>query len=81
MIGILGPIIGFAGMVAMNRLATYQMTRIRAFLSNSGDANYITNHLRNFVASSKLLGNCGKEVIGAIPNYSSDYIFVTLSAN
>ena len=81
LIGILGPIMCFAGMVAMNRLATYQMARIRAFLSNSGDANYITNHLRNFVASSKLLGNCGKEVIGAIPNYSSDYIFVTLSAN
>ncbi|MGN0413224.1 MAG: FtsW/RodA/SpoVE family cell cycle protein [Lachnospiraceae bacterium] len=80
-IGILGPMIGLAGMVAMNRLATYQIARINAFLSNSGDANYVTTLLRNFMASSKLVGNCGKEVIGAIPNYSSDYIFVTLSAN
>lgn len=72
--GILPMILLFI-MYALHLLAGYQEARIRAWLSASGDAYYLTGVLRSLCKDIALIGNSGKDVIGAIPNFNSDYIF------
>lgn len=75
------PVFSLVFSYASRLLAEYQRERIRAFLTNSGDANYITGVFRSLAESNKLVGSGGKEVIGVIPNFNSDYIFTYLTAS
>lgn len=69
------PVILLFLMYAFHMLAAYQEARIRAWLSASGEASYLINILRSLSRDTAFLGNSGKDVIGMIPNFNSDYIF------
>jgi len=69
------PIVSLFAMYSMHLLAAYQEARIQAFLTQSGDAFYLTDVLRTFSDNIVLFGNSGNDVIGMIPDISSDYIF------
>lgn len=69
------PIVYLSFAFTFELLAPHQMDRIKAFLTNSGDANYITTFLRTNLFNSRLIGNNGKELLGSLPNFNSDYIF------
>lgn len=74
------PAMIFLGAGMMGRLATYQMARIQAFLTNSSDHNYLAIQMRQFLTGSRLLGidSEGIAKIGELPGFNSDYIFVSL---
>ena len=74
------PVLGIAWVYNMGWMPPYQMHRIQAFLSNSGDANYLTSLLRSFLANSNILGNSGLEVIGWLPDFNSSWILMYLSS-
>ena len=72
---ILLPVILLFVMYAFHLLAVYQEERIRAFLSASGASFYLPSMLREFCRDILLVGNSGKDVIGYIPDFNSDYVF------
>lgn len=57
-------------------LETYQEARIRSYFTASGDANYMTSMLRKFNENILLWGNSGKDVVGGLPEFNQDYIFL-----
>ena len=69
------PMVLLFYMYIFHWLAAYQEARIRAWLTASGDASYLLNVLRALCRDTALVGNSGKDVIGMIPNFNSDYIF------
>lgn len=69
------PIGGLTTAYVLELLETYQIARIRSFLSGSGDANYITNILRENFRESGLLGAGSQDAVAYLPNFNSDYIF------
>lgn len=75
------PVFSLAFSYVFSLMAEYQQERIRAFLTNSQDANHITSVLRSLAESGKLVGRGAKEVIGVIPGFNSDYIFTYLTAS
>ncbi|MBQ2803538.1 MAG: FtsW/RodA/SpoVE family cell cycle protein, partial [Lachnospiraceae bacterium] len=75
------PIIGLTGAYLFQLLAPYQIARLQAFLTNSGEANFVTSRLRENLRGSQLLGNSGLEWVGHLPNYNSDYIFSYIVSN
>ena len=74
------PVIGLKVVYAFGGLADYQINRIQAFLTNSGDADYMTNLCRDYLLNSQLVGNTGMEVIGQIPGFNSSCILIYLSS-
>lgn len=74
------PLITGAVMYLGSMLADYQINRIKAFLSNTGDANYLTNILRNTFYNSKFIGDSGADVVNTVPSYNSNYIFTYIAA-
>lgn len=70
-----GPVLLLTAMYALHMLEVYQETRIRSYLSNSGDANYMTAMLHKFNENILLWGNSGKDVVGGLPEFNQDYIF------
>lgn len=74
------PMLGIILAYKMGWMAPYQIHRIQAFLSNNGDANYLTGLLRSFLANSNILGNSGLEVIGWLPDFNSSWILMYLSS-
>lgn len=61
-------------------LEIYQIARLRAFFSNSGEANYLTSQLREILAGSRLLGGSGVDFAGCLPNFNREYIIVSLAS-
>lgn len=79
--GIVGlPSLGLGIAYAFGGLADYQVDRIRAFITNSGEANYLTNMFRTYLDNCQLFGNSGMEVVGYIPEFNSQWILVYLSS-
>lgn len=70
-----GPVLLLTAMYALHMLEAYQEARIRSYLSNSGDANYMTALLHKFNENILLWGNSGKDVVGGLPEFNQDYIF------
>ena len=56
-------------------LRSYQIERIRSFLSATGDGFYITSLLRELKQDAVWIGNSGRDVIGSLPDFNRDYIF------
>lgn len=69
------PIILLFSMYALHMLAAYQEARIRAWLFATGDASYMSNILRSLCTDIAFIGNSGKDVVGTLPDFNSDYIF------
>lgn len=69
------PIILLLSMYALHMLAAYQEARIRAWLFATGDASYMSNILRSLCTDIAFIGNSGKDVVGTLPDFNSDYIF------
>jgi len=69
------PIVSAVLMYTLHLLNGYREARIRAFLTRSGDGNYLTSILREFNTQLSLIGNSGKDVIGSVPDLNRDYIF------
>lgn len=69
------PIMWLFVMYAFHLFAEYQETRIRAFLSASGEGFYLTSMLRTFSKGIKLIGNSRNDVLSSLPEFNSDYIF------
>lgn len=79
-IGMVMPILSLAVMYFGNGLETYQKARIEAWITNSGDANYITEQLRSTWLASQFIGDSGTETAKMLPNFSGDYILTYLSS-
>lgn len=74
------PVVTFFGMYFGNVLMSYQKARIQAFVSNSGDANYLTATLRSFLKTNKFIGSSGADVSGTLPRFNADYILTYVSS-
>lgn len=74
------PIVVFLVMYFGNVLRPYQKARIQAFVSNSGDSNYLPATLRSLLSASKFLGSSGADVPGRLPGFNADYILTYLSS-
>ena len=74
------PIVVFFVMYFGNVLRPYQKARIQAFVSNSGDSNYLPATLRSLLSTSKFLGSSGADVPGRLPEFNADYILTYLSS-
>lgn len=61
-------------------LATYQAERIKAFLTNSGDANYVTAQLKSLLGSSNFIGQSTQDIASKLPDYNNSFILTYLSA-
>lgn len=79
--GTVFPALSLVFLYGFQMLESYQMARIRAFLTNGGDANYLTNRLRSFAAAGKLVGSSGRAVADTIPSFNRDYILTYLTAS
>ena len=73
------PVIGSVVMFFGNGLADYQKARLVAFFTGSGEANYLTNVLRNVAASCRLYGSNGVDASLTIPEYNSAYVLSYIS--
>lgn len=69
------PIMLLFVMYTFHLLEEYQEARIRSVLSASEEGYYLTSMLRTFSKDILLIGNSGKDVIGSLPEFNSDYIF------
>lgn len=69
------PAVALFAMYKFRLLAVYQIERIDAFLSASGDGFYLTSQLRTLNGNIQMVGSNGNDVIGSLPNFNSDYIF------
>ncbi len=75
------PMIGLGAIFSFGWLADYQRDRILAFLTNSGEANYLTQLIRTYLSNSVFLGNSGIQLaIEDIPDFNSSWILVYLSS-
>lgn len=74
------PPLLFLGAGVLGRLASYQMARIQAFLTNSPDYNYLAIQMRKVLLGSRLFGGNADNVMEAVklPGFNNDYIFVSL---
>lgn len=74
------PPLLFLGAGMLGRLASYQMVRIQAFLTNSPDYNYLAVQMRKVLLGSRLFGGNADNVMEAVklPGFNNDYIFVSL---
>ncbi len=57
-------------------LTSYQETRIRTFLLETGEQDYITHMLRTFCRDIPLFGSTGNDVIGSLPDFNSHNVFI-----
>lgn len=62
-------------MYVFHLLAAYQEARLRAFLAADGESFYLTEILRRMCQDIPWFGNSGKDIIGQLPNFNSDYVF------
>lgn len=69
------PVVMLGIMYFFHMMASYQEERLRAFFSASGDGFYLTAVMRQMCQDVPWFGNSGKDVIGQLPNFNSDYIF------
>lgn len=69
------PVVMLGIMYFFHMMASYQEERLRAFFSASGDSFYLTAVMRQMCQDIPWFGNSGKDVIGQLPNFNSDYIF------
>ena len=74
------PLVAFCGMYVGNVLDSYQKARIQAFVSGSGDVSYVTEMLRSFLTTNKLIGSSGADIPGSLPAFNADYILTYLSS-
>ena len=74
------PLLGFAVSCFRNGLQSYQVMRIKAFLTNSGEANYLTGVVRELLSGSKFVGNSGVNVVDRVADANSDYLLTYLSS-
>lgn len=72
---ILLPAALILAMYTFQWLETYQIERIRSFLTASGNEFYLTSILRTLCKDIVLVGNSGNDVIGRLPDFNSEYIF------
>ena len=74
------PVVSFFGMYFGNVLASYQKARIQAFVSNTGDANYLTATIRSFLKTNKMIGSSGADISEKLPGFNADYLLTYLSS-
>jgi cell division protein FtsW (lipid II flippase) len=83
--GLWGCIGGFSILIlcvplSFGGIASYQVERLRAFITNGGATDYFTTKLRSTFFSSKIWGNGGKDISGQLPNLNNDYIITFLTS-
>ena len=69
------PMVMLFVMYSCHLLADYQVARIRSFYLASGDGFYMTSMLRTLCENIPWIGNSGKDVVGRLPEFNTDYIF------
>ena len=77
---ILLPAFIFAGMYFGNILHAYQKERLHAFVTNSGDANYLTMTLRSILGYNQIIGSSQTDIPGRLPQFNTDYILMYLAS-
>ena len=53
---------------------------IQAFVSNTGDANYLTATIRTFLKTNKMIGSSGADISEKLPGFNADYLLTYLSS-
>ena len=69
------PMVMLFVMYSCHLLAEYQVARIRSFYLASGDGFYMTSMLRTLCNNIPWIGKSGKDVVGNLPEFNTDYIF------
>ena len=69
------PMVMLFVMYSCHLLADYQVARIRSFYLASGDGFYMTSMLRTLCNNIPWIGKSGKDVVGNLPEFNTDYIF------
>lgn len=69
------PMVMLFVMYSCHLLADYQVARIRSFYLASGDGFYQTSMLRTLCENIPWIGKSGKNVVGSLPEFNTDYIF------
>lgn len=69
------PMVMLFVMYSCHLLADYQVARIRSFYLASGDGFYMTSMLRTLCENIPWIGKSGKNVVGSLPEFNTDYIF------
>ena len=71
------PLASLAVAYFLGLLKTFQTEMLKAFLTNSGDANYVTAMLRSILEDIHFVGNSGRELITieSLPDFNSDFVF------
>ncbi len=75
------PVLLLLSAIGLHLLAEYQTARIRAFISGSGEASYVSTLLRSYFSNSQLFGHGSKEIIGFLPEYQSNYILTYITSS
>lgn len=80
---VLSPIFGIVVLLSGEMfLLEYQKARIHSFMHPGYDGNgagYLASNLRNQLISSVMVGNNGKEILGASDTYTSDFILTYIT--
>lgn len=75
------PVCFFLFIASIGNLAGYQQERIKGFLGMESAYVDHAGHLAvEYIRSSRLIGNSGKEIIDWLPEMGSDYILVFLAS-
>lgn len=71
------PVVSLTIAYCFGLLQDFQTERLRAFLTNSGVANYVTTKLRSILGELRFVGNSGREwtIIESLPGFNSDFVF------
>lgn len=69
------PIIFLVTGIRLRVFANYQIARLYAFVTNSGDANYLTGRLRELLNESQFVGGNGMDIPANLPEYNTNFIF------
>lgn len=74
------PIGVLTGGYLIKGINSYQLMRIKAFLSANREVSYLTYIVRENFLNLKLIGNSGMDITERIPNFNSDYLLTYISS-
>lgn len=74
-ISVIAPVLMVFAGVSFRIFADYQIVRIKGFITNSGEVNYLTDILRTQLLESRFIGGNGRNVIAELPEYNNSFVF------
>lgn len=78
---ILAPILFLFSAFIFQWLEDYQMARLRALLSASGESFFLPRLIRSYLLESQFIGTAGTNITEQLPDYNSSYILTYLTSS